>query len=102
MIILKRKAKWNESWSLKTKTCSKLNEDLLTELIESDMFSSSNKWKVKLWDMFICNDAGAVVCTVCSMANAAENFRQDKITKMENWLLKEVSQSETTLRISQS
>lgn len=56
----------------------------LTELIETDMFSSCYKWKVKHGDMFSCNDAGAVVCTVCSMANAVENFRQDKNNNSAN------------------
>ena len=80
----KRKAEGSQH-SVKKKTCSRFKEEWLSELIETDVLSSSIKQKVKIGDIFTCNDAGAVVCTICSRANAAGEFSTGK--KWEEWKL---------------
>ena len=57
----------------------------LSELIKAGVLSSSNKQKIRLGDIFTCNDDGAVVFTICSTANAAGEFSKGK--KLDEWKL---------------
>ena len=66
------------------KTCSRLKEEWLSKLIETDVMSSSDKPRVRISDIFTYI-AGAVVCSICSNVNTPSEFSTGK--KWKEWKL---------------
>ena len=75
----KRKAEGDPCPS-KKKNCSRFKDEWLSELIETDVVSSSEKQRVRIGDIFKYN-AGVVVCTICSNANTQSEFSTGKTWK---------------------